>query len=218
MADEATTPPTRPLYDVWLKPRRVFREMAAAPITAVDYLLGAAQGVVSWLALSRAQSAGSDTGVAQILGKALIAGPIAGVLGLYLMTAVYTRLGRRAGGVATRNQVFHVLAYSGVPMVLSLGIWLIAALLAGEATFIEVPRADLETFVVLLLRVQFMSHVLLIGWSLLLQVMGFSEVERLGLRRAFGLWIVGQLLVMLVILFLWILIIGLGIATPPPPA
>ncbi len=218
MADEATTPPTRPLYDVWLKPRRVFREMAAEPITHVDYLLGAAQGVVSWLALSRAQSAGADTGVAQILGKAFIAGPIAGVLGLYLMTAVYTRLGRRAGGKATRNQVFHVLAYSGVPMVLSLGIWLVAALLAGEATFVEAPRGDLETFVALLLRVQFLSHVLLIGWSLLLQVMGYSEVQRLGLRRAFGIWIVGQLLVMLMILFLWILIIGLGIATPPPPA
>ncbi len=217
MSDEAPTPPIRPLHDVWLKPRRVFRELATAPISPMDYLLGAAQGIVSWLALSRAQSAGTDTSVGQILRTALLAGPVAGILGLYLMTAIYTRLGRRAGGVSTRNQLFHVLAYSGVPMVASLAIWVITALLVGNATFVAAPRADLQPFPVLLLRVQFLSHVLLIGWSLLLQVMGLSEVERLTTRRAFGIWVMGQLMVMVAILLLWVLLIGLGLGPPPPP-
>ncbi|HUX73522.1 MAG TPA: YIP1 family protein [Steroidobacteraceae bacterium] len=218
MSDDDTAPPEtiRPLYDVWLRPRRVFRELAATPISRTDYLLGAAQGIVSWLALSRAQSAGADTGISAILGKALVAGPIAGILGLYLMTAVYLRLGRRAAGVATRPQVFHVLAYSGVPLLVSLALWLITALLAGKATFMQTPHADLAPFVALLLRMQFITHVLLIGWSLLLQVMGFSEVEHIGTRRAFGVWLFGQLLVMMAILILWSLIIGLGLGAPPP--
>ncbi|HVC01378.1 MAG TPA: YIP1 family protein [Steroidobacteraceae bacterium] len=214
MADETPPEPIHPLHDVWLRPRRVVRELADAPITRVDYLLGAVQGIVSWLSLSRAQSAGANTDIAGILGRALIAGPIAGIIGLYLMTAVYVRLGRRAGGVATRTQIFHVLAYSGAPMLASLAIWLLTAALAGAPTFESTPPPGLEPFVALLVRTGFLVHVLLVCWSLLLQVMGFSEAERLPTRRAFAIWLFGQALVMLAILLLWILVIGLG-ASPP---
>ena len=218
MSDETPTETIRPLHDVWLRPRRVFRELAGAPISRTDYLLGAAQGIVSWLALSRAQSAGVEATIGQIIGKALIAGPVAGVLGLYLMTAVYFRLGKRVGGTSARDPVFHVLAYSGVPMLVSLAIWLVTALLAGRATFIETQRADLEPFVGLLLHVQFISHVVLIGWSLLLQVMGLSEVECVPTRRAFGIWMLGQIIVMLAVMALWALILGLTSGAAPPPA
>lgn len=202
----------RPLHDVWLKPRRVFRELAARPIGAVDYGLGAVQGVVSWLALSRAQSAGATTSVEAILGKALLMGPAVGVAGLFLMTAIYARLGR--GSRANRIPVFHVLAYSGVPMVASLILWLLTALLAGETTFIATPRPDTETFIALLLQTQFIAHVLLIGWSLLLQVMGLSEVQGLTLRRAFGMWLVGQFIVALAMFLLATLILSLGTGSP----
>lgn len=215
MAEETTPESIHPLRDVWLRPRRVVRELADTPITRIDYLLGITQGIVSWLSLSRAQSAGASSTVAQILARAALAGPIAGVLGLYLMSAVYTRLARRAGGSATRAQIFHVLAYSGVPMIASLGIWLLTAALAGRATFLNGPPADLQPFLALLVRAQFLSHVLLVGWSLLLQVMAFSEAERLPTSRAFGVWLLGQVLVMLAILLLWILVIGFGVSPLP---
>ena len=217
MPDESPTRPIRPLYDVWLKPRRVFRELAAAPIDRVDYLLGSTQGMVSWLALCRAQSAGAHSSIAAILGKAVIVGPIAGVLGMFLMTAVYSRLGRRAGGRSTRNQVFHVLAYSGVPMVVSLGIWMLTALLAGPAAFMETAPPDLEPFLGLVLQTQTVAHIFLVGWSLLLQVMGFSEVEGFATRRAFGIWVLGQLLVLAAIFVLAILVYvsGLGPSAAP---
>jgi hypothetical protein len=196
MSEESPTRPVRPLYDVWLKPRRVFRELAATPIGRTDYLLAAAQGAISWLVLCRAQSVGLHGSIADIFGKALIVGPVAGILGILLMTAIYVRIGRRAGGAAKREQVFHVLAYGGVPLVASLGIWTMAALLLGPVAFVDNPPADLELFPSLLLRIQSALHMVLIGWSLLLQVMGFSEVEGLATRRAFGLWVLGQLLVL----------------------
>jgi hypothetical protein len=193
----------------------VFRELATQPIGRTDFLLGAAQGVVSWLALSRAQSAGAASSVAEILTKAILIGPFAGIFGLYLMAAIYVRLGNRAGGVSTRTQIFHVLAYSGVPMVASLGLWLLAALFAGESTFIESQRADLEPFLALIVDVQFIAHIVLIAWSLLLQVMGFSEVEGFATRRAFGVWVLGQVLVALAMFLLAIVIYGTGLGANP---
>jgi len=55
----------------------------------------------------------------------------------------------------------------------------------------------------------------LIGWSLLIQVMGFSEVEGLATRRAFGIWVIGQLLVLAAVAILAILVYTPEIAPPP---
>jgi len=199
------TEPIRPLKDVWLKPRRVFRELAARPVGLNDYLLAAAQGIGNFLALYRSEGAGLHTRVEEILANSFAYGAVAGVLSMLLMGVIYTRLGRRAGGKSTTNQVIHVLTYGSVPMLASLIIWVLAALLVGEAAFVDAPHPELEGFLVLLLHVQFASYVLLLVWSIVLQVMGFSEIQGLAIRRSFGVWFVGQIVGFLVFLFLALL-------------
>jgi hypothetical protein len=200
------TEPIRPLKDVWLRPRRVFRELAARPAGIADYLLAAAQGIGNFLALYRHEGAGAHSSVEEILAKSFAYGAIAGVVSVYLMAVVYGRLGTRVGGKSTTNQVIHVLAYGGVPMAASLAIWVLTALLAGEATFVETPRADLEDFLALLLHVQFISYVLLLIWSIVLQVMGLSEIQGLTTRKALGVWFLGQIIGFLASLFLALVI------------
>jgi hypothetical protein len=170
--------PIRPLQDVWLRPRRVFRELAAQPIGLVDHLLGAAQGMVS---------------------------AVAGIAGMHLMALVYARLGSRVGRATTRRQAVHVLAYGAVPMTASLGIWVLTALIAGEVTFVQAPK-DVDDFLNLLLRMQFLSYVLLLMWSVLLQVMGFSEILAVSIGKAFGIWVLGQGVAALTLLFVYVLL------------
>jgi hypothetical protein len=184
----------------------VFRELAARPVGITDYLLAAAQGIGNFLALYRHEGAGAHSSVEEILAKSLAYGAVAGVVSVYLMAVIYGRLGLRAGGKSTTNQVIHVLAYGGVPMAASLAIWVLTALLAGEATFVETPRADLEAFLALLLHLQFTSYVLLLIWSIVLQVMGLSEIQGLTTRKAFGVWFLGQIIGFLASLFLALVI------------
>jgi hypothetical protein len=215
----STTEPIRPLKDVWLRPRRVFRELAARPIGAADYLLAAAQGVASSIMVYRTQSVGPSVGTAEILSRSFILGPLAGVLSMYVFAAIYGRLGARAGGKSTRNQAFHVLAYSGVPVAASLVLWMFTALLVGEAAIVERPGVEIDGFVAFVLRVQFASYMLLWLWTIVLQVMGFSEILGLTTRKAFGVWVLGQTMALLLTLFFWILIAILfpGIAPSAPP-
>ncbi|HMD29440.1 MAG TPA: YIP1 family protein [Steroidobacteraceae bacterium] len=194
--------PVHPLKEVWLRPRRVFREMAGRPVGIIDYLLASAQGIGNFLALYRTQGAGVHLSVEEILAKSFMYGAIAGVASLWLMGVIYGRLGVRAGGKSTITQVIHVLAYGSVPLVASLAIWVLTALLVGESTFVVTPGADLEGFLVLLLRVQFLAYVLMVIWSIVLQVMGFSEVQGLTTRKAFGVWVLGQIVGVLASLFL----------------
>ena len=188
------TEPIHPLKEVWLRPRRVFRELATRPVGIIDYLLAAAQGIGNSLALYRTVGAGAHGSVAEILGNSFAYGAVAGVVSLFLMAFIYGRLGGRAGGKAGTGQVMHVLAYGATPMAASLAIWVLTALAAGEATFVETPRADVEGFLALLLHLQFMSYVFLLVWSIVLQVMGFSEIQGFAIRKAFGVWVLGQVL------------------------
>ena len=198
--------PIRPLHDVWLRPRRVFRELAARPIGAVDYLLGAAQGIAGWLAFSRSQNAGVTSSVAEIFLRALLIGTPAGIASLFLLSTIYARIAIRAGRTVARNQVFHVVAYGGVPLAASLVIWVFAALLIGEVAFEQAPHPEVEGFVALLLRIQFIAYILLTLWSVVIQVMGLSEIQGVVTRKAFGLWVLGQVIAFLALLFLMILI------------
>jgi Yip1 domain len=201
-----STEPIRPLHDVWLRPRRVFRELAERPVGRVDWILAAAQGVVEVLEFFRTRNVGATNSLSQIFGSAFLVGSVVGVASLYIMTAIYSRVAGLSGSPPVRRQLIHVLAYSGVPMAAALAIWIVAALLAGETTFTMPLQPNVETFVVILLRVQFCAYVFLVIWSLVLQVMGFSEILGIATRKAFGIWVMGQLVSVLAALFLMILI------------
>jgi hypothetical protein len=214
----STPEPIRPLKDVWLRPRRVFRELATRPIGVADLLLAAMQGVATSMAVYRTQSAGLHPNAAEVLGSAFVFGPLGGMASIYLFAAIYGRLGKRAGGSSTRNQVFHVLAYGGVPVAASLALWGFTALLVGEAAIVDTPGAEVDGFVAFVLRAQFAAYLLLLLWSVVLQVMGFSEILGLTTRKAFGVWVLGQLLALLAAVFLSLLIAVLfpGLVPPVP--
>jgi hypothetical protein len=193
--------------------------LATRPIGAADYLLAAAQGVASSIMFYRTQLAGPNVSTAEFLGRSFIFGPLAGVVSMYLFAAIYGRLGKRAGGKSTRNQVFHVLAYGGVPLAASVLLWMFTALLVGEAAVVERPGVEIDGFVAFVLRVQLASYMLLWLWTIVLQVMGFSEILGLSTRKAFGVWVLGQVLALLLTLFFWILIAILfpGYVPTAPP-
>jgi hypothetical protein len=136
---------------------------------------------------------------------------------MYLFAAIYGRLGKRVAGQSARNQVFHVLAYGGIPVAASLILSIFTALLVGDAAILNTPGVEVDGFVTFVLRVQFTAYLLLAFWTIVLQVMGFSETLGLTVRRAFAVWVLGQVLGLLAYLFLNIL---LGILFPGilPPA
>ncbi len=138
---------------------------------------------------------------------------------MFLFAAIYGRIGRRIAGQSARNQVFHVLAYGGIPVAASLILWIFTALLVGDAAIVDRPGVEVDGFVAFVLRVQFTAYMLLALWSIVLQVMGFSETLGLTVRRAFAVWVLGQVLgILLAYLFLTILIgILLPGVVPPTP-
>ena len=102
-------------------------------------------------------------------------------------------------------------------MAASLVLWIFTALLVGEAALIEKPAAELDGFVGFVLHAQLAAYLLLLFWSTVLQVMGLSEILGLAVRKAFAIWVLGQVLALLATFFLSILI-GLLFPGLVPPA
>jgi len=180
--------------------------------------LAATQGIGNYLMLYQSQVSDTHVSVSDIIANSLRIGPIAGIAGALVFSLIYGRLGARIGGNSTRNQVFHVLAYGGLPVAATLLLWGLALLLVGDAALGQAPAADVDGFVLLILRLQFAANLLLLFWSVVLQVMGFSEILALPVRKALGLWVLGQLVGVLVAFFLAILIAILfpGVVPSPP--
>jgi hypothetical protein len=189
----------------------VFRELSAQPLGIVDYLLAASQGVATWLALARAEDLGATKGAEEIVVGGLIFGPLLGIATLFVLAAIYARLGKRSDTPPTVAQIFHVLAYGGVPLAVSLGIWLLTALLVGGEAFVGVPRPDTEAFAAFLLEAQIIAQALLFFWSVLLQAMGLSELQGLTMGRAFWIWLLGQFLGALAMTVVAVLLLALGL-------
>ena len=211
-------PPAHPLKEVWLRPRRVFRELAQRPVGITDYVLAAAQGIGNYLMLYQSQATDPQLSVTDIVLNSVRFGPIAGVAGVFLFSVIYGRLGARMGGQSKRNQVFHVLAYGGLPVVATLVLWALTFSLVGDAAFAASPTYEVDVFVWFIVRVQFAASLFLLFWSVVLQIMGFSEILGLAMRKAFGLWVMGQLLGVMAAFFLAILLAILfpGVVPSPP--
>lgn len=203
----------RPLKDVWFRPRRVFRALAERPLSFTDYALASALGIGNFLAFYRAQPAEGHAGIGEVLVNSLIFGPIAGIASMYLFASIYSRLGVRAGGKSSRTATFHVLAYGGIPVVAALGVWALAILLIGDAAFLANPSTELEGFQSVIRQAEIAAYVFLWAWSVVLQMMGFSELLGISNGKALGLWLLGQVLwiVALVMLLLIIAILIPGL-------
>jgi hypothetical protein len=196
----------------------VFRELADRPIGLTDHVLAAAQGVATSLTLYRTQLGAMHASAADVVEISFLFGPIGGIVGLYLFAAIYRRLGVRAGGKSARNQVIHVLAYGGIPVVASLILRAFTALFVGEPAIVDTPGAELDGFVGFILSAQVAAYVLLLLWSVVLQVMGLSEMLGLATGRTFAVWLLGQVFTSLAAVILSVLVAVLfpGLLPNPP--
>jgi hypothetical protein len=203
-----------PLQEVWIRPRKVFRELAGTPVGATDYLLAAAQGMASALVLGRMQGWGLTEGIGESLLKAAVQGGGLGIAAIWIYASLYAWLGRHTGGVASKTQLIHVFTYGSVPLAALLGIWCLAALILGNQAFVDHPIGETDLFVSLLMGVQTAAYLLLALWSTVLQIMGLSEMHRIRSGAALGTWLLGQFVVALALAVISLLLLGMGADIP----
>jgi hypothetical protein len=204
----APEPHASPWLSIWVAPRATLRRILVTDprrrVLAIAMLAGVARG----LGIAASAPAAGALPATGHLALALLAGPPAGVAWLYLLGWLVRVTGRLLGGRGGTVAVRAALAWSAVPLVWTLLLWLPRAALLGAETFHPSPagiegHVPSEAIFGLLMFLQLTVDV----WTIVVGAKCLGEAHGFSAWRGFFAY----LLALLILVFPIIVVAGAAI-------
>lgn len=207
--DENPSDDTRPLdpwLSMWTRPRATVRQLVETRPEHAVLGLAALGGVTQALDRASSRNLGDELGLGAIFLSAAVAGPIGGIITLYLFGWLLSIAGRWLGGDAAPCHVRTAMAWGNLPNVTGLLLWLPALALIGQEMFTSsTPQLDTQPLLALFLLPVGLAWVALAIWSLVLFLQGLGEVHGFSAWRALGSMFLAVLLLLAPIFVLGVL-------------
>jgi hypothetical protein len=193
---------------MWVRPRDTIQQIVSSDPTRTVLLLAALSGFGSALDNASIRSLGDKFELPMIFTMTAIVGPISGILGLYIGGALVRWTGTWIGGVASSQNIRAAIAWSSVPLIWALLIWIPELALIGDELFkSETPRMDASyTLLLAFLGLSLIELVIAI-WALVVLLKSLGQVQGFSAWKALG-----NLLLSALVIAVPILIIAVAIA------
>lgn len=175
-----------PWLSIWLKPKKTIEKIVDTnPENSVEFL-AVFSGISQALNRASLRNVGDNLDLPTILSTVAIAGAIGGIIGLYVYAALIKWTGKWIGGRATAVNLRAALAWSSVPSVCGLLLWVVALPLFGKEMFTsETPTIDGNLLLINLSLILALIGVVIGIWRIIIclhclgQVQGFSAWKAL---------------------------------------
>lgn len=175
-----------PFISIWFRPRGTIRRIVDTEPEKHVLLLAVISGIIRGLDNASDRGMGNDFSLPFLLALSVIFGGLGGIITLYVGGALFRWSGSWFGGTADSREVRAALAWSNVPGILVLGLYVLIIVLYGRNWFTS-SEAWMEGLgllsVVLIIGVSFLAGILGI-WSLFLLVKCLAEVHRFSAWRS----------------------------------
>ncbi len=176
-----------PWISMWTKPRSTIQQIVDANPEHLVWRLAAILGFSDVLDIAVTISMGDNLGWPTIFLIAVIAGPILGVIYLYIGSALICWTGHWIGGKASSQNIRAAFVWSGVPIIWSLILWIPQLALLGQELFTtETPIIDATPLLAYILLGFVAIETIIAIWAIVVflkclgQVQGFSAWKALG--------------------------------------
>jgi hypothetical protein len=176
---------SNPWFSIWMRPRATMRRILDTDPEYMVFMLGILLGVSDCIGRAYTRNSGDIFTVPAILGLCLVMGPIGGLTLLYGASALLKWTGKLLGGQGSLTHIRAAFAWSSVPLIWGLLLWIPGAALLGEELFTkETPRID--SSVILLIAGACWNGVLLLvfSWSFVVFLKCLAEAQRFSAWRA----------------------------------
>lgn len=184
-----------PWLSMWTQPRETVRHIVQSGGDYGVLLLAALGGVAQVLDRATSQNLGDEMSIGAILLAALVAGPIAGILGLYVFAWLLEVSGRWIGGRGSGSDLRAALAWGSLPNAAGLLLWIPALALAGREMFTaSTPQLEAQPLLAMLLLPIGLIWIALAIWAFILILLAVAEVQRFSAWRALGNLLLGGVL------------------------
>lgn len=174
-----------PWLAIWTRPRATIRQQVERDPEAWVLALVAFAGVGQLLSDASARSYGDRLDLPTLLFMALLAGPLIGILGAYVGGSLLCWSGRLLGGSAHPVEIRAAIAWSSVPYVASMVLWVPELLLFGEELFTNAtPRLDADPGLQALLFAFVAVEMLAALWTFVVFLKCLGQVQAFSAWRA----------------------------------
>ena len=171
--------------DIWWQPRKVFKYILAARVDEYVTLLLILVGIVRGFDRAISKSLGDNLSLGAVIGFSVLGGAISGWIGYHIYAYVLSYTGKLLGGSASKQEILRVLAYAGIPNIITLAVIVLQIAVFDIALFKS--EEFLEDFglvgVVFYTGLSFVEIVFSV-WTLVLIVVGISEVQKMTISKA----------------------------------
>lgn len=207
-----------PWVSIWVSPRATVARIVAENPGRSLWLLAAIYGFSSLLNLFQSASLGASFGPLTLVVIAVVLSPFWGYITFSVWSWVVFGVGRWFKGEGTYPAIRAAYAWSCVPFILNIPLWLVMIALFGRQLFLNFPEGYLlSDGMIAILFFILISKVILAIWSLVIYLNGLAEVQQYSILRAILNVIISGIIVSLVLGILWYLFLSFLGTTPAEP-
>jgi hypothetical protein len=200
-----------PFLTIWTRPRATIRAIVDTDPTYRVLALTSASGIVGALNNAAQRNAGDRLPVSAILGMAIVVGPIGGLIGLYVGAWFLGLSGRWLGGRADSEDIRSALAWSAVPTLVVIPIWIIQLAVFGHEMFTSaMPSVEANPLLYIVVIATAVAETVLAIWSFVIVLKTLGEVQGFSAWRAFGSMLLITLIILIPLVVLAIVLFSLS--------
>jgi hypothetical protein len=167
-----------PWTQMWVRPRETIRAIIQSNPGYMYPLLCFIYGFPMALQLAQNFSLGTRFSAAGIIAGALIVAIILGAVMINIATALFTWTGKWIGGVGTYQQIRAAVAWSNMPSVVNIGVWMINIAVFGarmfKSDFVETQFVGNELSIIFFTAV---VQLVIAVWAFVITLKALGEVQ-----------------------------------------
>lgn len=196
-----------PWLSIWMSPRETIARVVSENPNRSIWWLAFIYGFSSLLNLFQSMTLGKGMGVWGILILAVILAAIYGYVSFSIWSWVVTWTGKLFKGQGTYKTIRASYAWSCVPLILNIPLWLLMVALFGHQLFLNLPDAYLLSgWKVFVLFVVLIAKVILAIWSLVIYINALAEVQKYSVVRSILNMLVAGIVLGIIFFVLWSLL------------
>jgi hypothetical protein len=174
-----------PWQTIWTRPRDTMRSILDSDPEYLVFLLAILLGIADAIARASTKSLGDMFTVPAVIALSVIMGPIGGLMLLYGAGAFIKWTGKFLGGQGSYVQIRAAFAWSSVPLIWGLLLWIPGIAMFGDEVFTrETPRIDSNFGLLAAYTGWNMLHVVAFVWSFVIFLKCLAEAQQYSMWRA----------------------------------
>ncbi len=184
-----------PFLSIWVKPRSTIRKILDSNPEQHVLLLATLSGIYRLIDRASERSFGDSISFIPLLLLCIVGGGVSGVISIYLGGIFFRWIGSWFGGQASSQEVRAALAWSSVPDLVLLAIYLPIIIIFGHNWFISSTEWMNPILAVIVLAVLGPIGFLLLLWRVFLFVKCLAEAHKFSAWKGLGTAILGAIVI-----------------------